>query len=149
MADDKSGDLRPPLPEIVGDPSAKNRIDKWLWFARIVKSRTLAQGLIKAGKVRLNTVRISTPSHTVLADDVLTVTLDRQVKILKVRAPGTRRGPAPEARLLYEDLSPPPVKRDPLTRPAKQAVREEGSGRPTKKQRRELSRFRSSAGDEF
>ena len=149
MADDNAEKILPPLTEIAGDPATKNRVDKWLWFARIVKSRTLAQGLVKSGKVRVNTTRISSPSQTVIADDVLTVTMDRQVKVLKVRAPGTRRGPAPEAQLLYEDLSPPPVKRDPLTRPAKQAAREEGAGRPTKKERRELSRFRSGAGDEF
>jgi len=139
----------PELPKILGDPNGKNRLDKWLWYARVVKSRSLAQAIIKSGKVRLNTTRVSTPSQTVSAADVLTVTLDRQIKILKVIAPGTRRGPAPEAQQLYEDLSPPPVKKDRLTRPAKQAVREEGAGRPTKKERRELSRFRSDAGEEF
>ncbi|MFD0915068.1 RNA-binding S4 domain-containing protein [Pseudahrensia aquimaris] len=147
MADDEE---EPPiLPEIVGDPTSKMRVDKWLWYTRTVKTRSLAQSLVKSGKIRINTVRIGSPSHTVVRDDVLTVTLDRQIKILKVRAPGTRRGPAPEAQLLYEDLSPPPVKRDPTGRPLKQAVREEGAGRPTKKERRELSRFRSQAGEQF
>jgi len=64
-------------------------------------------------------------------------------------APGERRGPAPEARLLYEDLTPPAVKTEPVTKPAKQAVREEGAGRPTKKERRELDRFKSKAGGEY
>ena len=137
------------LPEILGDPTSKIRVDKWLWYARIIKSRSLAQGLIKSGKVRVNTTRISAPSHMVTQDDVLTVTLDRQIKVLKVIAPGTRRGPAPEAQQLYDDLSPPTIKRDPFSRPAKQAVRDDGAGRPTKKQRREISRFRSSAGEEF
>lgn len=142
-------DDKRPLPAAVGDPGAKIRVDKWLWYARVVKTRSLAQSLIKGGKVRVNTARISTPSQTVIAPDVLTVTLDRQIKVLKIRAPGTRRGPAVEAQHLYEDLSPPPVKRDPFLRPDKQAVREEGAGRPTKKQRRELSRFRADAGEEF
>ena len=132
-----------PLPEILGDPTGRNRLDKWLWFARIVRSRTLAQTLIKQGKVRLNTHKVVSPSQAVTADDVLTVTLDRAIKVLKIRAPGTRRGPAPEARLLYDDLSPPVPKRDPLLRPLKQAVRGEGAGRPTKKERREMDRFRS------
>lgn len=139
----------PILPAILGDPATKMRVDKWLWYTRTVKSRSLAQALIKSGKVRVNTVRINSPSHSITRDDVLTITLDRHIKTLKVVAPGTRRGPAPEAQQLYEDLSPPPVRRDPLTRPAKQAVREEGAGRPTKKERRELSRFRSQAGEEF
>ena len=137
------------LPDILGDPSSKIRVDKWLWFARVAKSRSIAQGLIKTGKVRLNATRISAPSQTVIAGDTLTIAIGRTIKILKVEAPGTRRGPAPEARQLYEDLSPPPVKRDPAMRPAKQAVREEGAGRPTKKERREISRFRSSAGEQF
>ena len=130
-------------------PTSKIRVDKWLWYARIVKTRSLAQAIIKSGKVRLNTVRIGAPSQSVSPEDVLTVTRDRQILILKVRAVGERRGPAPEAQLLYEDLSPPPVKQDSVGRPAKQAVREEGAGRPTKKERRELSRFRGKAGEEF
>jgi len=147
MADPTSSNS--PLPEILGDPSDKIRVDKWLWYARVAKSRSIAQNLIKSGKVRVNTTRISTPSQTVIAEDVLTIALDRQIKILKVIAPGTRRGPAPEAQQLYEDLSPPPVKKDPMTRPAKQALREEGAGRPTKKERREISKFRSDAGEQF
>jgi len=109
----------------------------------------LAATLVKSGKVRVNSERIGSPSRAVTFDDVLTVTLQRQIKVLKVVELGSRRGPAPEAQLLYEDLSPKPVRTDPLSRPAKQAVREEGTGRPTKKQRRELSRFRSGAGEEF
>ena len=122
----------------------KIRVDKWLWYTRTVKSRSLAQTLIKSGKVRVNTTRISSPSRTMEPGDVLTVTLERQVKVLKMVMAGERRGPATEARLLYEDLTPPPVKTEPVTKPAKQAVREEGAGRPTKKERRELDRFRQS-----
>lgn len=125
----------------------KIRVDKWLWYTRTVKSRSLAQNLIKSGKVRVNTVRISSPSRMIEPGDVLTVTLERQVKVLKMIEAGERRGPAPEARLLYEDLSPPPEKKEPAIRPAKQAVREEGAGRPTKKERRELDRFRRGAKD--
>ena len=128
---------------------SRQRADKWLWFARVVKTRTLATSLIKRGKVRLNNEHFNAPSRMVGVEDVMTITLPRQIKILRVRAMGIRRGPASEAQLLYEDLSPSPVKRDPLSRPAKQAVREEGAGRPTKKERRELTRFRSNAGEDF
>jgi len=125
------------------------RIDKWLWYARVFKTRSLAASSVKSGKVRVNTERVSSSSRTVLVGDVLTITLDRQIKILKIVDIGTRRGPASEAQGLYEDLSPPPPKIDKASRPARQAVREEGAGRPTKKERRELSRFRSNAGEEF
>lgn len=129
--------------------STKLRVDKWLWYARIFKTRTLAASSVKSGKVRVNQEKISSPSRNLVPDDVLTVTLARQIKILKVVELGTRRGPASEAQLLYEDLSPPPVKKELSQKPAKQAVREEGAGRPTKKERREISRFRSQAGEEF
>lgn len=129
--------------------STKLRVDKWLWYARILKTRTLAANCVKTGKVRVNQEKISSPSRNLVPGDVLTVTLARQIKILKVVELGTRRGPASEAQLLYEDLSPPPVKKEPSQKPAKQAVREEGAGRPTKKERREISRFRSQAGEEF
>ena len=131
------------------NPSSKLRVDKWLWYARILKTRTLAASCVKTGKVRVNQEKISSPSRNLVPGDVLTVTLARQIKILKVVELGTRRGPASEAQLLYEDLSPPPVKKEPSAKPAKQAVREEGAGRPTKKERREISRFRSQAGEEF
>jgi len=82
------------------------RIDKWLWFARIIKSRTLAAELVVEGKVRVNRVKAAKPSQTVRAGDVLTVTLRGRVDIFKVLAPGERRGPPEEARRLYEVLSP-------------------------------------------
>ncbi len=125
----------------------KIRVDKWLWYTRTTKSRSLAQALIKTGKVRVNTTRISSPSRTIEPGDVLTITLPRQVKILKMVAAGERRGPAPEARLLYEDLSPAPVKKEKEAKPLPQAVREEGAGRPTKKERRELDKFRNSSSE--
>ena len=131
------------------NPNSKLRVDKWLWYARIFKTRTLAASSVKSGKVRVNQEKISSPSRGLAAGDVLTVTLARQIKILKVVELGTRRGPASEAQALYEDMSPPPVKREPSQKPAKQAVRDEGAGRPTKKERREISRFRSQAGEEF
>ena len=82
------------------------RIDKWLWFARIVKTRSLAAALVGGGAVRVNRVRIAKPSHPLIPGDVLTLALRGRVLVLKVREIGARRGPAAEARLLYEDLSP-------------------------------------------
>ncbi|KAB0679240.1 RNA-binding S4 domain-containing protein [Aureimonas leprariae] len=84
------------------------RIDKWLFFARLVKSRSLAQKLVLAGAVRVNREKIDNPARTVRLGDVLTVAVARDVRVLRILASGTRRGPAPEARLLYEDLGRPP-----------------------------------------
>ena len=85
----------------------RQRIDKWLWHARVVKTRTAAQDLVRSGHVRLNRARIDTAAQPVRIGDVLTVTLARQVLVLKVLGFADRRGPAPAARLLYEDLAPP------------------------------------------
>ena len=93
------------------EPDAKQRLDKWLWVARVVKSRTLAAKLVESGHVRVNTVRTDNPAKSVRRGDVLTIALDRDVRVLRVLAPGERRGPYPEARLLYEEIggtgSPP------------------------------------------
>lgn len=81
------------------------RVDKWLWFARVVKTRTLAARLISSGHVRINARRIDAPAKPVAPGDVLTIALEQQVRVLKVLRPGTRRGGYPEARLLFEDLT--------------------------------------------
>ena len=86
------------------------RLDKWLWYARIVKTRSLAQKLISAGCVRINSARAEAPHKTVRPGDVLTITLPRDVKVLEVLLPGERRGPATEAQTLYADKSPPKPK---------------------------------------
>jgi ribosome-associated heat shock protein Hsp15 len=82
----------------------RQRLDKWLWHARVVKARSSAAALIEAGRVRINGVREQAPGHAVKAGDVLTVALDNSVRILKVVAFAERRGDATAARVLYEDL---------------------------------------------
>jgi ribosome-associated heat shock protein Hsp15 len=84
----------------------KQRLDRWLFFARAVKSRTLAQKLIEAGAVRVNSERTTRADHGVGAGDVLTMTIHTRLLVWKVLDPATRRGPPAEARGLYEDLSP-------------------------------------------
>lgn len=126
-------------------PSAQ-RVDKWLWFARLLKSRTLAQTLAESGRIRLSragaeTLRITRASHILRAGDVLTFPLGSRVRVVRVRAAGKRRGPAPEARTLYEDLAP--LDRSAAaTRPQAAPSRAKGTGRPTKKDRRALDRLR-------
>ena len=119
--------------------AARQRIDKWLFFARVVKSRSLAAKLVQAGKVRLNREKIDLAAQNVKPGDVLTISLDRRILVLKIVLPGTRRGPFEEARTLYEDLSPPPEAR--AAEPPAPAERDPGAGRPTKRDRREIDRF--------
>lgn len=81
------------------------RIDQWLWFARIVKSRSEAQRLIAAGHVRINRTKIEKPGKDVAPGDVITAMVHDRPRVLRVLSPGWRRGPAAEALTLYEELS--------------------------------------------
>jgi ribosome-associated heat shock protein Hsp15 len=82
----------------------RQRIDKWLWHARMVRTRTDAAKLAAAGFVRLNGVRIAAASQLVRIGDVVTLALDRSVRVVKVEDFGERRGQAASARALYRDL---------------------------------------------
>lgn len=86
---------------------AVQRIDRWLWFARFVKTRALAQRLVVKGKVRINRTKITKPSQTVSPGDVVSMMNRDHIKVVEVIATGTRRGPACEARLLYCEINPP------------------------------------------
>lgn len=138
---------------MAGEPEAlasSQRIDQWLWFARIVKSRTLGQALIGRGKVRVNRARIAKSSLTVKSGDVVTISLGPRVRVLQIAGIGVRRGPAAEAAALYVELTPPQGE---TTTQAKDgtaskstalasAVREAGAGRPTKRDRRAITRLK-------
>lgn len=116
------------------EPAAVIRLDKWLFFARFFKTRSLAAKIVTEGGIRVNGQRVSKPSSAVRVGDTLTFAQGRNVRVVTVRAAGERRGPAPEAQSLYEDRSPPPTPTDPT------APRTEPGGRPTKKARRSLDR---------
>ncbi|HZO44426.1 MAG TPA: S4 domain-containing protein [Xanthobacteraceae bacterium] len=117
----------------------RQRIDKWLWHARVVRTRTAAAALAESGHVRLNSQRIDAASRTVRVGDVVAVALDRTVRVLKVSGFAERRGSADDARGIYEDLTPAPEPAKP--EPAPIAEREPGAGRPTKRERRAIGRF--------
>ena len=123
----------------------RQRIDKWLWHARVVRTRSAAAALAASGHVRVNSQRVHAASHTVRAGDVVTVALDRTVRVLKVAGFAERRGSADAARPLYEDLEPPPARRA-GTGDARVAEREPGAGRPTKRERRAIGRLREGEG---
>ena len=82
----------------------RQRLDKWLWFARFAKTRTLAAKLVASGFVRVNGQRTDNAAKALAVGDVVTVALSRATMVVRVEALGERRGPAPEARQLYADL---------------------------------------------
>jgi len=128
-------------------PVRKERLDKFLFYSRALKSRTLAQKIIETGAIRVNSERTDRSDHKVGAGDVLTMALHGRIVIWRILDPGQRRGPASEAQGLYEDISPPPLPRQELSPyDAAIAQRGEGAGRPTKKERRETDKLRG--GDE-
>jgi ribosome-associated heat shock protein Hsp15 len=120
----------------------RQRVDKWLWHARVVRTRTAAAALADKGCVRINGARIAASSRAVKLGDVVTVALDR-VRVLKVLGFSERRGSATDASILFEDLQP----RLPVTAaaaPVAEAApvtRNPGAGRPTKRDRRAIERL--------
>ena len=117
----------------------RQRIDKWLWHARVVRTRTSAASLVDAGHVRLNGERVTATSRAVKAGDVVTIALDRTVRVMKVTGFAERRGDAEAASVLFEDLTPKlelSAVRDPGT-----GERDPGTGRPTKQERRAIDRL--------
>jgi ribosome-associated heat shock protein Hsp15 len=116
----------------------RQRVDKWLWHARVVRTRSAAAALADSGHVRINGTRIDASSRVVRAGDVITIALDRNVRILKVLGFAERRGSAPDTHGLYDDLTPAPK---PAAPEPQGAVRAPGAGRPTKRERREIDRL--------
>jgi len=115
----------------MADAADKIRIDKWLWQARFFKTRSLCAKQVSAGHVRLNSSKILKPAQMVVLGDVLSFAQGREIRVVRIEAIGTRRGPAPEAQALYFDMTPKQeiVPRNPSF---------EGKGRPGKKDRRAL-----------
>ena len=111
------------------------RADKWLWQARFFKTRTLAAAEVSAGHVRLNAARIQTPAQPVTPGDVLTFPKAEHIRVIRIEALGTRRGPASEAQALYTDLDPPQPNDE---KEISENPKYEGKGRPTGRDRRQL-----------
>ncbi|MBT3765152.1 MAG: RNA-binding S4 domain-containing protein [Rhodospirillales bacterium] len=128
--------------ETDGAQDAALRIDKWLWYARFFKSRSLAAKVCAAKPVRVNSVLITKAHAVIRPGDVLTFSKGDHIRVIKVLALGTRRGPAKEAQSLYEDLSPPQPRASKKTGLTSPASRLPGSGRPTKAERRATDRLR-------
>ena len=119
------------------------RLDKWLWHARFFKSRTLASTFCVSGRLRVNGTIVRKAHYPLRLGDVLTFPKGPQIRVIRVLVLGVRRGPATEARTLYEDLQPP-EERSGSGGAVAVAVgeRDTGSGRPTKADRRAIDRLR-------
>ncbi|QRM53496.1 RNA-binding S4 domain-containing protein [Sinorhizobium sp. BG8] len=125
---------------------ARQRIDKWLFFARLKKSRSLAAKAVESGDVAVNGQQIRQPSYGLKAGDVVVVSADRHDIVVKVLSGGVRRGPYEEARLLYEDMTPPPPPKGERNLFA-EVTRDRGAGRPTKRERRQIDRLQDGTDD--
>jgi len=87
------------------EPADRQRLDKWLWFARVVKTRRQAVDLIAGGHVRVDSRRIEAPAKLVGPGETLTIALERHVRVLRITGLAGRRGSAAEAQKLFVDLN--------------------------------------------
>ena len=125
--------------------SAPVRLDKWLWYARFFKTRSLATKLISSGKLRINGEVTSKPHRQAQIGQVLTFAQGPLIRVIRIDEIGKRRGPAAEAATLYTDLSPLPARKtNEEVRPYNSRFENRliGSGRPTKKDRRETTKLK-------
>lgn len=123
---------------VAAAPLETVRADKWLWAARFFKTRSLASAACNAGHVKLNGTSIK-PARPVRRGDHLEIVTPGGERIVDVLELAERRGPATVARTLYDDKTPAPPPKEEV---APAVVRERGQGRPSKRDRRLLSRLR-------
>lgn len=121
----------------MAEPRETIRLDKWLWQARFFKARSISARVVSAGHVRINGVKAKKPSSPIKVGDTLEFLQVETQRIVKLRALGVRRGPAPEAQALYEDLTP--ISEIPESTPEI-----ERKGRPTKRDRRAIDKIKRS-----
>lgn len=121
------------------------RIDKWLWAARFFKTRSLATAAVEGGKVQVGDERVK-PSRAIRVGDAVSIRIGPYEWSIVILAVSDRRGPAPEARLLYEESEASRVRRETLAAQirASMPVNPLHKGRPTKKDRRDMTQFEQS-----
>lgn len=122
------------------DSEDKLRIDKWLWAARFFKTRSLAVAAVESGKVTLNEARIK-PAKTIGIGDRLVIRLGQYHFDIEVLGIANRRGPAPEAQKLYRETEESRARRAVIAEQNKALPLPSFKGRPTKRDRRDISRF--------
>ncbi len=123
--------------------SAKLRIDKWLWAARFFKTRSLAIAAIESGKVEVNEARVK-PAKTIAVADKVAIRLGPYQFVVEVLALSDKRGAAAQAQKLYKETEASIKRREELAYQRKaQAQNETREGRPTKKERRDIDKFKN------
>ena len=120
------------------EETSSQRIDKWLWHARFFKTRSIAQKFVTSGKIRINKEKATNASRQVRTGDVLTITRERDIKIIEILDIAQKRGPFSEAQLLYNDLSPPKLEAHKQEKTEESMSRIQSEGRPTKHQRKQI-----------
>ena len=123
------------------DGADKLRIDKWLWAARFFKTRALAADAVEAGRVMVNEVRVK-PAKAIAAGDMLDIRAGQYRYEVEVLALSGKRGPAPEAQKLYRESEASRAQRETLAAQLKLMPQPAFKGRPTKRDRREIERFK-------
>tara|TARA_B100001250_G_C19227539_1_gene540732 strand:+ start:161 stop:544 length:384 start_codon:yes stop_codon:yes gene_type:complete len=118
----------------------KIRLDTWLWYARFYKSRSLSSKAILSGKLRVNSNKIIKPASKVKINDILTINHVNTVRIIQVQSLGARRGPASEAKKLYQDLSADETGASNMKHVTEKSKKYTNK-RPTKKERRILNKI--------
>ena len=132
--------------ELGNDANVKAvRLDKWLWDARLFKTRALASKAISNGRFRLNGDLMSKPHRQANCGQVLTFSQGARIRVVRIKALGLRRGPAKDAALLFDDLAPilPVAENKKLSPLPTFENRQAGDGRPTKRHRRETDRLKA------
>jgi len=131
-------------------PDNAIRIDKWLWAARFFKTRALAAAAVAGGKVKLNGERVK-PAKALRVNDALHISVGTYEYVVRVLALSARRGPAPQAALLYEESeSSQAARKELVTRlAAERRYATHTNGRPSKKERRQIIQLKKSRIDGF
>lgn len=117
------------------------RLDKWLWQARFFKTRALASKYCEEGRLRVNGEPTAKAHYAARVGDVLTFPMGSEIRVVRILALGTRRGPAAEAQMLYEDMTQKIPRSEGPCGDHAPAARETGAGRPTKSERRAIDRL--------
>ena len=131
--------------DVIRSGASAVRLDKWLWYARFFKTRSLATKLIASGKLRINGEVTSKPHRQAQIGQVLTFAQGSLIRVIRIENIGKRRGPSAEALSLYTDLDPPKCRRSDAEVSLQNSHFENrltGSGRPTKKDRRQTTRLK-------
>ena len=129
-------------------PTESMRVDKWLWAARFFKTRSIAKSAIEGGKVHLNNDRVKV-SREIRVGMELTIQQGFEKKTVLVKALSSVRGGAPSAQLLYEETEVSIARRELLSAQRKLHNLARPEHRPSKKDRRDISKFRQENGQQF